>query len=468
MDSLAETTVSDSPVQVVHVIKGKAVASPDVTYGSGANAFVTPKLNMTELVWSRTSPGPAFDLPVKDILDFLGATGEALKADRQGYLADAAERMVKTGPLEAGIVRRSYAQLPGLFDRDRLLSLIEGEIGDVALLDGWKPFENRLGNKGSTRAFPARLVHVMAGNVPAVAALSIARGAIMKGVHLLKLPSNDLFTAPAILLTMAGIDPEHPIVQSFSAVYWRGGDREVESLIFRPQYFDKLVAWGGESAIRSAKDYIGPGFELVSFDPKTSISMIGKDGLTSPEAIAEAAEQAAIDSTPYNQTACTSARFHFVEADDPEAVDRYCEELQRRMGVERPTCSVYAPPVSAELREEIDSLRMFEDDYRVWGEIDGKGIVIRSDEPLDIYPDGKMVNVVRVKSLAEAVRHAGVATQTVGVYPPNRKAELRNALASAGVQRVVALGGALGMPAGMSHDGFFPLHRMVRWVNDEG
>jgi len=26
----------------------------------------------------------------------------------------------------------------------------------------------------------------------------------------------------------------------------------------------------------------------------------------------------------------------------------------------------------------------------------------------------------------------------------------------------------MGLPAGMSHDGFFPLHRMVRWVNDEG
>ena len=31
----------------------------------------------------------------------------------------------------------------------------------------------------------------------------------------------------------------------------RGGDAKVEGLLFRPQFFDKLVAWGGDAAIRS-------------------------------------------------------------------------------------------------------------------------------------------------------------------------------------------------------------------------
>ena len=66
------------------------------------------------------------------------------------------------------------------------------------------------------------------------------------------------------------------------------------------------------------------------------------------------------------------------------------------------------------------------------------------------------------------MQHANVATQTVGVYPPSRKAELRDALAAAGVQRVVELGKAIAFEAGMPHDGFYPLHRFVRWVNDEG
>jgi hypothetical protein len=36
------------------------------------------------------------------------------------------------------------------------------------------------------------------------------------------------------------------------------------------------------------------------------------------------------------------------------------------------------------------------------------------------------------------------------------------------VQRVVELGKAVAFEPGISHDGFYPLQRFVRWVNDEG
>ncbi len=125
------------------------------------------------------------------------------------------------------------------------------------------------------------------------------------------------------------------------------------------------------------------------------------------------------------------------------------------------------PCVRFELREQIYVLAGLEPDYRVWGKFDGRGIVILSDEPVDFYPDRKVVNVVPVKSLTDAVRFANVATQTVGVFPDARKREACDALVSAGVQRVVTLGRALGPATGLPHDGFYPLHRFMRWVNDE-
>ena len=468
MVAVLDKTEGVTGTQIVHVIKGETVTGADLKYGSGSTAFYTPKLDLGALVWKRTEPGPAFDVKLSEILDLLVATGEALRKDENGFMAHAAEQQLFNSPYDAGIINRCYQRLPEVFSFDRMMSLIEGEIGDARLLDGWVPFKNRIGGKGSIRAFPPRLVHVLAGNAPGVAANSIIRGSLTKGVQLLKLPSNDLFTAPAILRTMASIAPGHPVVRSFSAVYWRGGDAAVESAVFRPQYFDKLVAWGGESALKSAKNYIGPGFELVAFDPKTSISLIGKEALATPELIAETAELAAKDATPFNQAACVSSRFQYVETEDPKTLELFCSELQKRMGVERRTTSVFAQKVPADLREEIDTLKAFDTMYGVWGEYDGKGLVIRSDEPLDIYPDGKMVNVVPVPSLDFAMRYVTVATQTVGVYPPERKADVRDALGSCGVQRVVTLGNADTMIPGMSHDGFFPLHRMVRWVNDEG
>nr|WP_253267453.1 acyl-CoA reductase [Streptomyces sp. NL15-2K] len=56
----------------------------------------------------------------------------------------------------------------------------------------------------------------------------------------------------------------------------------------------------------------------------------------------------------------------------------------------------------------------------------------------------KIVDVAPVAALSDAVAHAGVATQTVGVFPDARKTEVRDALACAGVQRVVSLAHALG------------------------
>ena len=77
--------------------------------------------------------------------------------------------------------------------------------------------------------------------------------------------------------------------------YWRGGDEPVERVLYRPQYFDKIVAWGGGEAIGNVAKYIGPGFQLVSFDPKTSISFIGCEALASDETLARVADLAAAD-----------------------------------------------------------------------------------------------------------------------------------------------------------------------------
>jgi hypothetical protein len=124
-------------------------------------------------------------------------------------------------------------------------------------------------------------------------------------------------------------------------------------------------------------------------------------------------------------------------------------------------------PTPREIIDEVDGLRSLEPDYRVWGSYDGSGLVVRSDEPVDFYPDARTVNVVVVDDLNDAVDHVNVATQTVGVYPPERKSELRDLLAAGGVDRITDLGngsgganGGLGVP----HDGMVALHRLVRWI----
>jgi hypothetical protein len=466
MSAKPDVVASSGIVEVPHVIQGKVVTGAVHVFGPAGAQFATPRLDLDSLVWPRSEPGPAFDVPLNEIMDVLVATGERMTRDPDGVMAEACERMKVASPHDPKVLERDYATLGSHLNRGAMEAMVNNELGGPEVLDGWRDLVTGYGQTARVRAFPPRLVHILAGNAPGVSVLSIMRGALVKGVHLLKLASNDLFTASATLRTMAAVAPGHPLVRSFSAVYWRGGDQAVESHLLRPQFFDKLVAWGGESALRSAKNYIGPGFELVAFDPKTSISFIGREAFESDATLAEVARLAGDDSTPYNQGACVSSRIQYIEA-TVEQADRYSALLQKQLGVERPHSAAAGQLVDSELREQIEALVDLEPDYRVWGKFDGRGIVIRSEAPVDFYCDRKTVNVVPVKSLNDAVRFANVATQTVGVYPAARKVEVRDALASAGCQRVVTLGKALGPGPGLPHDGFYPLHRFVRWVNDE-
>jgi hypothetical protein len=451
------------PILVPHYVKGETVVGDAQQYRArdGSAAFATPALELDSLVWPRAEPGPAFDVSVEEAIDVLDELGRRLAFDDNEHVRRALELTALVNPFERGVLEAYYRGLPLLFRRERLEFEAEQSFGASA---GWRVVRDRDGGTFAVRPFPARLVHVMPGNTPAGAAISIVRAALTRGVHLLKLPSNDLFSAPAILQTLCDIDPGHPLARSFSAVYWRGGDDAVESYVYRSQFFDKIVAWGGGAAIRNVVKYLGPGLELVAFDPKTSVSMIGNEAFGGAP-LDEVAARAAADVG--NQQGCTNSRVHFVEGTRAQ-VDAYCEALSCALRVERPTVGA-GIPTPPELRDELDVLRDLSG-YGVWGRFDGSGLIVRSDEPLGVDLTARTVNVVPVAALEDAVRWINVATQTVGVFPPARKRELRDRVAGAGAQRLVPLGSAVLHESGnlgRPHDAMYPLHRLVRWILDE-
>jgi hypothetical protein len=465
------TTVSTGPatkIRVPHVVRGRVVWGEEVEYRSRdfGVPFVTPALRLDELFPPRPEPGPAFDVPVAEIIDYLVETGEQLTLEKNPYLQESLEMTLKVSALPRRIIENTYHR-PGQFlTRSALEYRLERTFGGSAVLDSWAEHTDPGGRTSRVRAFPPRLVHMLAGNSPSGAMTSIADAALVKAVNVFKMPSADPFTTVAVLRTMADVDPDHPVLRSMSAVYWRGGDASVEGVLYRSQYFDKLVAWGGGEAIANAAKYVGPGFQLISFDPKVSMAIIGREVFADGETLREAAALAAADATVYNQDACVAARHICVEGTAEEA-DRFCELLCEQLGVERQFSSAVGPRPPVDLREAVEGLRFLEPEYRVWGEFDGRGLVVRSSEPVDFHPTHKTVNVVPVADAADAASYATVATQTVGVHPAHRKGELRDRLASAGVQRIVRLGSALTGSIGNPHDAMYPLHRFVNWVVDD-
>lgn len=452
-------------VRAPFFIRGRLVDADEVRHVSRdlGVTFASPRLDLNEVVTKRSEPGPLFDVKLDEILDFLVETAARMDIKTNPYLQECAELTAATNPLPKRIIENIYRR-PGKFlTREAMLFQLKVNLGDPAFVDGWVERSDPLGQKSEVRAFPPRLVHMIAGNSPSGALTTIAQGALVKAVNVIKMPSSDPFTAVAILRTMADIDPDHPVVRAFSAVYWRGGDESVERVIYRPQYFDRIVGWGGGEAINNVVKYAGPGLQLVSFDPKASISILGAEAFASDEIMDEVAELAASDITIFNQEACIASRFVFAEA-PVERVDRFCEKLLTRLAVDRPYASAKSLPPPAEICEEIKVLRMEDEDFRVWGQADGSGLVIRSPEPVDFHPTAKTANVIPVADIADAVRFVNVATQTVGVYPHRRNVEIRDALAAAGAQRIVKLGSADKNCLGGPHDAMYPLARFVLWT----
>jgi hypothetical protein len=448
-------------------IRGKVVEGAGQVHRSrdlGVD-FATPTLDLDSLVHPRTELPPLLNTPIAEIIDFLYEAGQKLIDPNNEHVQATIDRMAKVSLQPRKAIEYMVFNSVEYLDRKSLWELVERNFPDPKALDGWVPQRDHTGRRSFVRAFPPRLIHVLPGNAPAQGIRSIAQSALVKSVSLFKMASADPFSTVAFLRTMAQVDPEHPVVKSMSAIYWRGGEDSVERVLYRPQYFDKLVAWGGGDAINNVMKYIGPGFQLVSFDPKTSISMVGKEAFASDEAMAEAARLNASDVAMANQEACVCSRFTFIEA-TPEQADRYCKILADEIRIDR-MGEGDPRPLESDLKEQIDVLRMMDDDYAVFGKLDGRGVAIRSEEPVDFHPLRKTSNVVCVKSLDEAMKYVNVATQTVGVYPFDRMAELRDKLASGGAQRVVRLGEAGPSTIGNPHDAMYPLHRFVHWMANE-
>jgi hypothetical protein len=460
-------TDSQAVVSAPFFLRGNVVEGDAATHRSRdlGVTFATPAVDLNDAVHPRTEVPPLLNVPLAEIIDFLVETGQRLLAPDNPYMQECFDRMASTHILPREVFETVAKHAVAYLDKRILMAEVEQNFPDPKALDGWVPKEDFTGRRSFVRAFGPRLIHVLPGNSPGVAVKSIAQGAMVKAVNLFKMSSADPFTMVAILRTMAAIDPNHPIVKSMSAIYWRGGDESVERVLYRPQYFDKIVAWGGGDAINNVIQYLGPGFQLVSFDPKTSISMVGKQAYDSEEALDLTADLASADVMTLNQEACVASRFIYAEGSEAD-VDRFCAKLQTRIA-QRAADSGDIRPLDMDMREQIETLMLMDDEFAVWGKTDGTGLVIRSEEPVDFHPINKVANVVRVDSLDDATKWVNVATQTVGFYPFDRMVDYRDRLASGGAQRIVHLGEAGPATIGNPHDAMYPMHRFVHWMAHE-
>jgi hypothetical protein len=460
------------------IVRGKIIDHADVEFGGrrGGSSFTSTDVrkHLDQLPLSSPSAlGDLHRLKFSEIADFLEEVGRRLSFRDNAYLQEAYELSVTTSGLSPQILKGIYEALGQGFSHSVVHQTADRSIG-IPYLDGWVGVKLETGGQAWTRAFGARAVHIIAGNIPNVAAMSIMRNAIIRSDMIVKTPSNDPLTAAAVARTMIDMAPDHPITRHLSVAYWKGGDSEVEEALYTPARVDKIVAWGGLASITHIAKYIQPGIDLITLDPKLSSTIIGKEAFSSDAVMREVAERAAVDIGHRNQEACHNARVVYIQTGTDEAglkkAGRFSRYLYDSIQALPPHISSAAVAPDAALAEEVNALKMSIGYYEVvGGGPAGAVIVSQMDEPVDFARmlTNRVANLVPFDSLETPIRSTNAYTQTIGIYPDSLRTELRDRLALHGAQRLVSLGYAGRFANIGPHDGIEPLRRMCKWVVEE-
>jgi len=444
---------------------------------SGGVNFRAPDLtrHLAKLPTSAQSLADLYEISLDEIIDFMAEVAARLDFDTNPHLKAAFELSSQTSNLTPSILERVYRNFATSWTREAICRFVDVQIGRE-YLESWVPHDLGEGRVLNVRAYGARAVHVIAGNSPGIAFMTILRTALTRSDSIIKLPSNDPVTTIAIMRTMIDVDPDHPVTRHLSAAYWKGGDERVEAAIYQPRNIEKIVAWGGFASITHITRYLQPGIDLITLDPKHSGSIIGPEALESDESVEEVAKLAAHDIGSMNQELCANARVLYVVCDerDPKQMaqlNRLGERILAALQELPPAISTVAKEVNPELQEQLAGIALQDDFYKLYrtpNDRAGAVVVSQMNEVVEFSAilSKRTANLVPVPTIEDALKRITAASQTLGVYPDALKLKIRGALALQGAQHIKSLGKFTQMGAIGPQDGLQVERRMLKWIRD--
>jgi len=471
-----------SAFRVPLLLRGQIIDEATVEFGGrrGGVGFSAPDASQHLNDLTLSAPSKMADLyaiTLEEIFDFLARLGERLHPADNKHLQESYELSRVTSGLSDSILRHHYDSIPNYFRKDVVRDLAERLVG-IDYLEGWveQPQTIQRNTRLAIRAVGARAVHIIAGNVPVVGVTTVIRNAVTRSDAIIKTPSNDPLTTAAVVRTMIDMEPDHPVTRHVSVAYWKGGDTAVEQHLYDPRRIEKIVAWGGFAGIKHLTQYLQPGLDLITLDPKHSATIIGPEAFADDATLDGVAKRLALDVGVLNQEGCVNARVVYVQSGtDAAGLERANALGQRLFAALQGLPDHLSTPHKAfdpELKAELDALAFVADEFKLYGGRRNEGAVIvsQSDAAVDFARmlACRVANIVPIDDIETAVRSVNAYTQTIGIFPESLKVSLRDRLAFQGAQRLVSLGGAATlMQTPQPQDGIEPLRRSVKWITDE-
>lgn len=406
-------------------------------------------------------------LPLGDIIDILdAAAAEWLDKKAEDYTAVMDAMAAATGFSEQ-MVRESLRIEQESSRADDMRAALTNEFGDPGVLDR---FTQRPGARARVRALGPELTFCfLPGNIPALGHLPFMRALLVKSPVFCKTSSSEPVYAAAYARTLARLSPE--LARSLAVLYWPGGDEALEEVVFMRA--GAIIAFGSAETCADIARRARPDTRLVLHGHKLGFCFVGRE-MTAAKPLEDLAQLLAYDIAMFDQQACLSPHWIFVEEG--------AEDLAKTLVAALHSIEENLPKGEATTEESVSFARawddaelasMMGDPVEVFSKRGQDRFLVCVDKrrPVRPSPLGRTISIVPVASLDELEEalapYRGYFQNAAVAVREERKADVAERLARLGVTRICRPG-RMPTPTMMwHHDGLPCLEALVRYCDLE-
>ncbi|HUI26531.1 MAG TPA: acyl-CoA reductase [Candidatus Kryptonia bacterium] len=367
--------------------------------------------------------------PIDEILARLSEAVEPWFAPNSPLRARAECELPEATGFSAAMIRHGLPLMLEPLRADAVGRLLDAELGDRHRLNG-------------ATGGPSLILHVLSGNLPALAAVPLVLSLAIKSAVLVK-PSHAERVFPSLFIESLGIvDAE--LSQCAAALYWPGGRLDVETAAFAAA--NLVVASGNDATIADLARRV-PG-RFIGHGHRISFAVVAREALDEAEPVAQ---RLAYDVSLWDQQGCLSPQLVYVERGGAIGVERFAEILGQqlaRLACELPTRRLaFDEQVAIQrFRQEAEWRAVRGEEVAVFASPGGVGWTVVYDSapaftptPLNRTIWAKPIDALADLSALLAPPRSYLEAAGIAV-PPSRCGELAGLLTNAGVHRVCRLG----------------------------
>ncbi|MDX9791505.1 MAG: acyl-CoA reductase, partial [Candidatus Kapabacteria bacterium] len=407
-------------------------------------------------------------VPLINILDILDKTGILLSDKDSDFYKKTMELMPGVIGYSPEMVQAGIDTLASILNYDNLLKRLTVDIGDAGYLDNFK-YNKEF--KGYFRAVPWGIMsHVSAGNVFVGAVDTLIQGIITKNVNIMKMSGNDPIYPLIFAEALSQADNENLISDTFALLPFRGGDKEVESVVKAES--DCIIVYGGEEAIKAYRDGLGFHTKVIEYGPKYSLVLIdGKE--LHKRGTSDVADLVAKDFTMWEQSACSSPHTVFITEGAAyefanvlaNKLSEWAKKIPHSKIPYQEMVEITKSRELARVEEALGNVKLFmpSNEDQSWT------VIYQKECKFMISPHHRTAYVIAVPDFDEAVKAItpfGQFIQSVSIVADDEKTfMLAEKTAEIGADRITEAGMMSARKHGTPHDGTRGTLELVRWVS---